>query len=124
MDPTENGLFRLAEQRLAWVDRRQQVLARNVANANTPGYQTQDVSKFSGIVHDALSATSPLHLRGTDSPARATAVKPAERGIAGNGVSVEAQLGMIADTSTAQELTLNIYHSYQGMFRLALGRGG
>ena len=29
MDPTDIGLFRLAERRLAWVDRRQQVLAQN-----------------------------------------------------------------------------------------------
>ena len=124
MDPTENGLFRLAEQRLAWVDRRQQVLARNVANVNTPGYQAQDLSPFSSIVHESLATTSPLHLRGADSTARATSVKPSERTIAGNGVSVEEQLGKVADTSTAQELTLNIYHSYQGMFRLVLGRGG
>ena len=39
MDPTDIGLFRLAEQRLAWADQRQQLLARNVANANTPGFQ-------------------------------------------------------------------------------------
>ena len=42
MDPTETGvadigLFRLAERRLAWVARRQELLAQNVANANTPG---------------------------------------------------------------------------------------
>ena len=124
MDPTDIGLFRLAEQRLAWVDRRQDVLARNVANANTPGYQAKDLSPFAGLLREGLSTTSPLHLHANGAVARQTAVKPADRGIAGNGVSVEQELGKVADTATAHELALNIYHEYQGMFRLVLGRGG
>ena len=39
MDPTQNALFALAEQRLAWTDQRQAVLAQNIANASMPGYQ-------------------------------------------------------------------------------------
>ena len=34
---TQGGVFDLAEQRLAWLDQRQRMLAQNVANANTPG---------------------------------------------------------------------------------------
>jgi flagellar basal-body rod protein FlgB len=41
MGTTHIDLFNLAEQRLAWADRRQAVLAQNVANANTPGYKPQ-----------------------------------------------------------------------------------
>ena len=37
---------------------------------------------------------------------RAGSVKPAERAIAGNGVSIEEQLGKVADTASMQELTL------------------
>ena len=39
MDPKRIGLFDLAERRLAWTDQRRGVLAQNIANANTPGYQ-------------------------------------------------------------------------------------
>lgn len=124
MDPTDIGLFRLAEQRLAWADHRQQLLARNVANANTPGFQASDLSPFSSLVNESLATTSPMHLQGSAAAPRAGSVKPAERAIAGNGVSIEEQLGKVADTSSLQELTLNIVHGYQGMFRLVLGRGG
>ena len=63
MDPTEIGLFRLAEQRLAWVDRRQELLAQNVANANTPGYRPQDLAGFSGLLGSiALAQTSTMHI--------------------------------------------------------------
>ncbi len=124
MDPTDIGLFRLAEQRLAWADHRQQLLARNVANANTPGFQASDLSPFSSLVNESLATTSPKHLQVSAAAPRAGSVKPAERAIAGNSVSIEEQLGKVADTSTLQELTLNIVHGYQGMFRLVLGRGG
>ncbi|RYF10860.1 MAG: hypothetical protein EOO77_20625, partial [Oxalobacteraceae bacterium] len=46
MDPTDIGLFRLAEKRLNWVEQRQQVLAQNIANANTPNFKARDVSPF------------------------------------------------------------------------------
>ncbi len=124
MDPTDIGLFRLAEQRLGWVDRRQQLLAQNVANANTPGYQPRDLAPFFAAMTGALSLTSPLHMMAAGRSAAAALSRPAEKGIAGNGVSIEDQLGKVADTSGIQELTLNLHRSYQGMLRTALGRAG
>ena len=43
MDITNIGLFQLADKRLAWADQRQQVLAQNVANSDTPGYRAKAV---------------------------------------------------------------------------------
>ncbi len=63
------GLLRLAASRLAWIDRRQGVLAQNIANANTPGYVARDVQPFAQSMARALTPlamTSPLHLAGTD----------------------------------------------------------
>ena len=80
MDPTDIGLFRLAERRLAWVDRRQELLAQNIANADTPDYTARDLPPFERAlqrtapgtvpgVAPALSQTSPLHLAGTGAAA-------------------------------------------------------
>ena len=44
MDPSDIGLFRLAEKRLNWIEQRQQVLAQNIANASTPDYKARDLS--------------------------------------------------------------------------------
>lgn len=50
MDPTRIGLFDLAEKRLAWTAQRQGVLAANIANANTAGFQARDVQSFESVL--------------------------------------------------------------------------
>lgn len=134
MDPTEAGatdigLFRLAEQKLAWVGRRQELLAQNVANASTPGYQPRDLPPFAQALAHAGSAaslarTDPMHLTGNNSAQSGHAVRPRERSPDGNSVSMEDQLTKVADTAGTQELVANLYRKYHGMFRTALGRAG
>lgn len=125
MDPTDIGLFDLAEQRLAWVDQRQRLLAQNVANANTPGYQARDLAPFEAALNGtALMQTSPLHLAGPSGAPGSKATRPAARAPNGNGISIEEQLSQVADTAGVQELVLNLHHRYQAMLRTALGRGG
>ena len=124
MDPTDIGLFRLAEQRLAWVDQRQRLLAQNVANANTPGYRARDIASFQAVLSEPLLAqTSAGHLPGTAGAAGDGQTKFAARSPDGNAVSIEEQLSRVADTAGIQELVLNIHHRYQSMFKTALGRG-
>lgn len=126
MDPLSNGVFQAAEQRLAWADRRQQVLAQNVANVSTPGFQAKDVSPFSAVLAGTpLAQTSPLHLAGSTGIQQVRlAVQKQGRAPDGNSVSVERELAAIADTSGIQELALNLHHSYGSMFKTAFGRGG
>ena len=68
MDQTQIGLFDLAERRLAWIARRQAVLAQNIANANTPHFQPHDLKPFaaalSGMNASAPVRTQPNHLAG------------------------------------------------------------
>ncbi len=124
MDPVDIGLFRLAEQRLAWVDQRQQLLAQNVANANTPGFQPHDVASFAGSLSQAtLAQTSPLHIAAAGHAAASALARPTGRAPGGNGVSIEDELGKVADTAGIQQLVINLEHSYMGMFRTAIGKG-
>ena len=120
------GLFDLAEQRLAWIDRRQGLLAQNIANANTPGYVAKDLQPFAQTLARALpdlTTTNPMHLTGTSSVGRTDPLlRPRERAPDGNAVSVEDQLTKVADTEGAQALTINLYHTYLGLFRTALGK--
>ena len=128
MGSTDIGIFKLAEKRLAWAAGRQQVLAQNVANANTPGYVARDVTPFSAALAQAgggtLNRTAPAHMEGAVPATAARPVRPTERAPDGNAVSLEDQLTKVADTSGTQELAINIYRKYQGMFRTVLGRGG
>ena len=125
MDPTDIGLFRLAERRLGWVDQRQRLLAQNVANANTPGYQSRDLAPFAAALSgQALTQTSPLHMAAGRAADPGGQLQRQSRSPNGNAVSVEDQLAKVADTAGTQELVLNLHHRYQAMFRTALGRAG
>lgn len=125
MDPTDIGLFHLAERRLEWVDARQKLLAQNVANANTPGFKARDVAPFVSVLSaSTMTGTSPLHMSGKGASGTSIQIHAADRSPDGNAVSMEEQLTRVADTAGVQELVLNLHHRYQAMMRLALGRGG
>lgn len=128
MDVSQIGLFALADKRLAWLERRQELLAHNVANADTPGWRPRDLGSFAAT----LSATSgsgpvqtqPNHLPGTHATFPLdTTTRPSGRAPDGNAVSMQEQLMKVAGTESSQELVTNLYSKYLGFFRLALGRG-
>lgn len=128
MDPTRIGVFDLAERRLAWAERRQAVLARNIANATTPAFQAQDLTPFAKTLGRTTPAepvrTQPQHLSGTQGGALQPAqnTRPHARAPDGNSVSLDEQLIKVADTENAQSLTTAVYKRYMNMFSLALGR--
>jgi flagellar basal-body rod protein FlgB len=128
MDPTHIGLLDLAEQRLAWADRRQAILAQNIANANTPGFKPHDLQSFAATLAQTSSMapvqTHPGHFGGT-----AGTMAPGEvvdrshmHSADGNAVALEEQLVKVADTDTTHALVTTIYRKYLGMFNIALGR--
>lgn len=122
---TQIALFALAEQRLAWADQRQAVLAQNIANASTPGFQPSDLPPFARTLDSVASVapvrTQPGHLAGTaDGPLQPVAETDAH-GPDGNGVALDAQLTKVADTETTQSLVTSIYKKYLSLFSLALG---
>jgi flagellar basal-body rod protein FlgB len=128
MDPTRIGLFDLAEKRLAWADKRQVLLAQNIANISTPSYQPQDMPSFAKTL-DSLPdvqpvQTQPAHLAGSaDGVLRASMTqRPKEKSPDGNAVSLDEQLTKIADTQTIHTLVTTIYKKYFSLFNMALGR--
>jgi flagellar basal-body rod protein FlgB len=127
MDPTQLGLFDLAERRLAWSDRRQSVLAQNIANANTPGYQPRDLPPFAAALDRANAVepvrTQPNHLTGTaDISLNEVVDRASPRAPDGNAVTLDDQLGKLANTETSHSMVTAIYKKYLGMFAMALGR--
>ncbi len=120
------ALFDLAERRLGWLDRRQGVLAQNIANANTPGYVAKDLQPFAKSLAQAipeLATTNPLHLAAAGAAAGpSNRPRPAERAPDGNAVSMDEQLTKVADTDSAQALVTTLYHKYLGLYRTAIGK--
>ncbi len=128
MDPTKIPLFDMAEKRLTWTAQRQAVLASNIANANTPGFQARDLTSFAEVLAGsgtmAPVQTQPGHMSGTLSTGTASLKheRPKVRALDGNAVAVDEQLTKVADTETTQSLVTSIWKKYVGMFNTALGR--
>jgi flagellar basal-body rod protein FlgB len=126
MDLSDVPLFALADRRLAWVDARQSLLARNIANADTPHWQSQDLKPFAAALTQAsvqLARTDPAHL----APASATggfgqSAQVAEKAPDGNSVAIDKELAKIADTDAAHDLATNLAKKYLGLVRTAIGR--
>ena len=123
------GFFDLAQKRLAWLDQRQQVLAQNIANADTPGWRGRDLRPFADVLADATGVapvrSNTRHMAGLLEPARnASVASPGPTRMPdGNDISVDDQLTRVANTDTQQAMVTTLMKKYVGLFRLALGRG-
>lgn len=126
MNAAPTNLFDLVQQRLAWADRRQALLAQNIANADTPGYVPKDAASFAQTLVRAtdlpLVRTAPNDLAGVPIPIAETRQRPRQRSADGNAVSLDDQLIKVADTDTTQAMVTAIYRKYLAMFGEALGR--
>jgi flagellar basal-body rod protein FlgB len=128
MDPRQIGLFDLAERRLAWTDRRQALLAQNIANGNTPGYRPRDLKPFASALAGAGAIapvrTQPKHMPGLTGTGQQMEAeeRPAARAPDGNAVALDDQLIKVASTETTHALVTTIYKKYIGLFGMALGR--
>jgi len=125
MDNSHLSVLELANRRMRWLDRRQQVLAQNVANVDTPGFVARDLRAFADVLADGTGASPASshvrHMPGTRDPNIALATVAAH-GPNGNAVGLEDQLIQVADTESAQATAVNIFRKYLALFRLALGR--
>jgi len=129
------NIFAVLGKRLDWLSQRQQVLAENVANADTPNYVPRDLdeAEFGRILRNQLSpvdpkATHAAHLRGTvqrGGPANSARQKdPYETSPSCNAVVLEEQLIKVAKTQSDYQTIVNLYRKHMDMVRTALGRGG
>ena len=57
MDFSKINLFKALSRKMAWLSDRQEVLAQNIAEANTPGYKAKDIKPAD--FRDILGQTGP-----------------------------------------------------------------
>ncbi|MBF0334287.1 MAG: flagellar basal body rod protein FlgB [Alphaproteobacteria bacterium] len=127
------ALFAMAGKRMDWVARRQEVLAENVANADTPKYRARDLEAFN--FRKMLDEKMPLRAAATDAkhlspqplePAPGVGVvkTPFESSPDGNSVVLEEQMANMADSKGAYELSLSLFQKHLRMIKTAVGKGG
>jgi len=132
MDLGNIPLFKAMMSRMSWLTERQQVLAQNVANADTPAFKAKDLKAQtfkemltgSSANHLTLAATQPNHLAGVG-PALAfkpVADRNAETSPSGNSVSIEDQMLKVSSTANEFQMTTSLYRRQIGMLKTVLGR--
>lgn len=120
-------MMRMARALGAHASQRHLVVARNIANADTPGFKAADTASFTDSYRSAnlapMRATDPRHLVTPDwSPTTRQTVD--ETGVSpnGNSVSLEEEMLKAAEVKRSHDLSLGIYNSALDLMRTSIGR--
>ena len=141
MDLTSIPLMAALKKRMQWLHTNQSVLSQNVANADTPGYKTQELEKqdFSGLVDDLTGsnsnrAASTVKMQASRSGHMAAGggradmpeahdMKDGEESPTGNSVVLEEEMIKVADNQMQYGMVVNLYKKNMGLLKIALGKG-
>lgn len=134
MDFSSQPLFAMLSQRLNWLTARQKVLAENIANVDTPAYQSRDLKKLSfEQMVNGQSASLPMAQTNIKDISTSMAPgiqsndvvkdKPIETTLSGNSVTLDSELMKLQQTAQDHTLALNLYHDQLQMFRTVIGSG-
>lgn len=136
MDVRSLPLGQALGEAMAHHSRRQQVIAENIANADTPGFRARDVAPAAfGEMVDAAVAGGPRIARPVvalsaravalgGAPAVPALLTPTPREVEpnGNGVTLESELMNMADAQAAYAAAASLWRKSLGLIRAALGR--
>ena len=134
MDLSKIPLLNLLSKRMSWLQARQGVLAQNVANSDTPGYQARDLKPFD-FRRELLQAgerleaarTQPMHLAAGQAGLSHQTERASQRyetSPQGNSVVLEEEMLKMADTQVDHNLTASLYRKQLGLLKMALGKAG
>jgi flagellar basal-body rod protein FlgB len=135
MDFNSAPIMQMMAKKMSWLSVRTEIIAQNVSNVDTPGYQARDlkevnfrdlVDRESGPKNGGPRLTNAHHLSGTRAtlPFGSQHAPDAGAGsINGNDVSLEQQLTRLGQTQLSYQATTNLYRKHLDLFRIAIGRG-
>lgn len=141
MDLLNSAFMNGLAGRMRFLAARTGLIAQNIANANTPNFEAQDLAPPDSATRDfaqltrsaarkaqnsqqagALRVSDPRHMQATSARAgefRAVDAPDAEAGLNGNKVSVETQMMKLSETRMAYQMASSVYRKGVDMMRLA-----
>ncbi len=132
MDLGNMSLFAVLKKRMDYISNRQEVLADNIANADTPKYVAKDLKPFDfkdlmrrQAMHVKPIGTDPNHIGVKAARIKEYAVdepKPYESTINKNQVVLEEQMTKMSESQVDHELTTQVYKKNMSLFKIALGK--
>lgn len=125
-------LMKMMSVKMGYLSERQDMLARNIANIDTPGFQAQDLKELDFKRMAAMQSnklkmrvSSESHSNGfpkipdtfRDEKSRETyETTPVD-----NNVVLEEQMAKVAETQLEFQMVTNLYKTTAGMFKTAIG---
>ena len=124
------SIFQALTDKMRWHQSRQQVLAENIANADTPGYVERDLNpltfddQMKSLATVSVSTTSPMHISassgdgtgGFGSKTGGFEVTPS-----GNGVSLEDEMMKVSGNDMDYQTVTALYTRSMAILKTALG---
>ncbi len=128
-------LMAMLKERMSWLSARQNVLAQNVANVDTPGYGAKDLKpvNFADILNDStaspqfqggMATTDPRHISltpGKGADYTDFSSPDGEANPSGNTVSLEQEMIRVSDTQAEFQAASNLYAKAVNMMKIAIG---
>jgi len=132
MDFSNLTVFKMAGTKMSYDSERGALLAHNISNADTPGFQPLDLKPLNfrnmAMAESArleMRATSPSHIVDTGrvrNNFRNEKMNPTfETTPVGNAVVLEEQMMKVAGNSLDYQLTTSLYRKTADMFKVATG---
>lgn len=130
MEPIQ--LFDLASRQAEWLSVRQEVVATNIANANTPKFRAKDISPFEAVMQSTgttmgMAKTHPSHF-GASSLSDTIAVNESEVsneiGVqeSGNTVALAGEMTKTGEIKRQYELNTNLVKTFHRMMLMTVKR--
>ena len=126
-------LFAMAQKTMDWLAKRQDVVAQNIANANTPKYRPSDLAPldFKNLLEPErqpvrATVTNSAHFSPLVETVRFETVQehqPEESKLDGNAVLLEEQTKKLGDIKDLNALATTLLQANVSMFKTALGSG-
>lgn len=119
-------LFDLASRQAQWLAVRQNVVAGNIANANTPHYAAKDVKPFQSVMQETgfqMAATHPAHFSQSPMAAQVTEtsmIEDAQVEQSGNSVQLETELMKTGAIKRDYELNTGLVKAFHRMMLMTV----
>jgi flagellar basal-body rod protein FlgB len=134
---TDIPILSMLRTKLQWAQQRQEVLAENVANADTPSYRSRDLAplKFEAptqvnappLTTVALLRTEDGHIAGigqSNTPFRTNNSSNYEVRPTGNSVNLEQEMMKVAANQMDYQAVSALYTRSLSLLKIALGKSG
>lgn len=133
MDLGQIPLFAMLRSRLGYLSQRQELIAQNVANADTPNFAPKDLKPFS--FHTQMKATQAAGVQAVTQPGhmvapsaqraaggggfKSTKAEVSETTLDGNSVSLEEEMMKMSDARMSYDAAIGFYQKSMNLLRMA-----